>query len=45
LKSIIWRKILEYFPQKPTFFSTEERKTRTSWMLWGLLVNYQEIFI
>ncbi len=37
-------KILECFPQKPNFVSTEERKTWTSWVTSGW-VNYQDIFI
>jgi len=28
-------KILEYFHQNLNIFSTEERKTWTSWMTWG----------
>ncbi len=43
LKSTRWRKILECFPQI-NFFSTEERKTWTSWMIWGW-VHFLENFI
>jgi len=32
----VWRKILKCFPQKKlNYFSTEERKTWTSWMAIG----------
>ncbi len=42
LKSPIWSKILECFPQNIHFFLTEERNTY--WMTWGW-INYQHILI
>jgi len=41
LKSIIWRKSWNVFIKNLNFFSTEERKTWTSWMTRGW-VNYQQ---
>jgi len=43
LKSIIWKKSWNVFIKNLNFFSTEERKTWTSWMKWGR-VNYQQKF-
>jgi len=38
------KKCWNVFIKNLNFFSTEERMTRTSWMIWGW-VNYQQKFI
>jgi len=45
LKSIIWRKSWNVFIKNLNFFSTEERKTWTSWMTWGVSKLSAKVFL
>jgi len=41
--SPLWRKSWNVFIKNLHFFSTDKRKTWTSWMTWGW-VNYQQMY-
>jgi len=44
LKSIIWRKSWNVYIKNLNFFSTEERKTWTSWMIMGVSKLSAKVF-
>jgi len=45
MKSIIWRKSWNVFIKNLNFFSTEERKTWTSWMNLGVSKLSSELLL